>query len=363
MTRVLLDGEYRGVELVHVPTRFSGSLNEMGKPRPKKLIELVSLVRRVARVQRRLRPEVLYYVPAPPALAPVIRDLILLNLVRRHFRFTIFHFHAGGVSGYRERLYPWLRPAFDRAYRRPDAAVLTSRGAPDDATALDAVSTWVVHNGIPDPPPARSTGAASGGLPRILYLGLVSQEKGIFTLLEACRRLRAEGVDFALDIAGPFADSRVEQETAHVARSGPLSDTVEVHGAIEGPAKWPLFRSASVFCFPSAHPSETFGITMIEALACGLPVIAANRRGAPEIVAHGVTGLLFEPGDAADLASCLARLLASPELCASMGVRARLRYEQAFTEDRFRAAMQQVFDTLSKEQSRQRAEVAGGEAW
>lgn len=85
-----------------------------------------------------------------------------------------------------------------------------------------------------------------------------------------------------------------------------------------------LYQAASICVVPSLW-EEPFGLVALEAMACGRPVCAARTGGLAEIVVDEETGLLFERGDAADLARCLERLLADPALAARMGAAGRRR--------------------------------------
>ena len=90
-----------------------------------------------------------------------------------------------------------------------------------------------------------------------------------------------------------------------------------------------LYAMADVFVLPTL--SDTLGIVFIEAMASGLPVVATDIAGAPEVVAHNSTGLLVKPGDAGDLARAITRLLDSPELRLAMGAAGRRKAETEFS--------------------------------
>ncbi|MDT8267517.1 glycosyltransferase family 4 protein, partial [Roseomonas sp. DSM 102946] len=77
-----------------------------------------------------------------------------------------------------------------------------------------------------------------------------------------------------------------------------------------------LFDAHDIYLFPSRY--EPFSLTLIHALACGIPTIASRAGGNPEIVEDGHSGLLFEKGDPADLAEAIARLARDPELRARL---------------------------------------------
>jgi glycosyltransferase involved in cell wall biosynthesis len=88
---------------------------------------------------------------------------------------------------------------------------------------------------------------------------------------------------------------------------------------------------------------ETFGLVVVEAFAAGTPVIASRIGVLPGLVEDGATGLLFEPGDAQDLARKMAWAAANPDEMAQMGQRARARYEAEFTPDRNYAQLISIY--------------------
>jgi glycosyltransferase involved in cell wall biosynthesis len=105
-----------------------------------------------------------------------------------------------------------------------------------------------------------------------------------------------------------------------------------------------LYRRAGVFVMPSYY--ETFGISVIEAMAFGLPVVAANVGGLPEVVEDGVTGILVPPKDSDSLAEALVRLLRDPDLCTRMGRAGRERVRSEFTVDRIVSQTLNVYQSV-----------------
>ncbi len=164
-----------------------------------------------------------------------------------------------------------------------------------------------------------------------LFVGRLSQEKGIHVLLSAWRAL-AEPM--RLKIAGDGPLQGLVQEAAAV------DPRIEYLGMLPGDAIRHQMNRARILVFPSIW-YEGLPLTVLEAYATGLPVIAGRIGAMINLVEPGVTGLHFEPGDAADLAAKLAFTCQNPQPVAAMGRRARDRYLADYTaESNYRKLMQ-----------------------
>jgi glycosyltransferase involved in cell wall biosynthesis len=117
---------------------------------------------------------------------------------------------------------------------------------------------------------------------------------------------------------------------------------VELLGHVAWQQLGELYRRASIFIMPSYY--ETFGISIVEAMAFGLPVVATNVGGIPEVIEDGVTGLLVPPGDSQALAETTLRLLRDPGLRECMGRAGRERVMAEFTVER---VMKQTLDVYT----------------
>jgi glycosyltransferase involved in cell wall biosynthesis len=158
-----------------------------------------------------------------------------------------------------------------------------------------------------------------GGSQLILSVGRISHEKRLSVLLDAFAQVRAGCPQARLLVVGD-GPAREELELS-------APPDVRFLGELRGVELANVYAAADVFCFPST--TDTFGQVMLEAAASGLPVVAAATGGASELVAHGETGLLVRPDDAAALAAALTQLLDDGVLCERLGaeglVRARRR--------------------------------------
>jgi 1,2-diacylglycerol 3-alpha-glucosyltransferase len=149
----------------------------------------------------------------------------------------------------------------------------------------------------------------------IIYVGRIDKEKRLDVLLRAVANLPAD--DWQLALVGSGRNVSVYTELAE--SLGLLSSGKAIFtGRVPGEDLPDLLNGAEVFAMPSE--AELQSIATLEAMACGLPVIAANARALPELIEDGINGLLFEPGSPEAAAGALQRLLASPQLRAEMGL-------------------------------------------
>jgi glycosyltransferase involved in cell wall biosynthesis len=178
---------------------------------------------------------------------------------------------------------------------------------------------------------------------RILFVGMLSESKGLLDLVEACGRLSACGVPCRLEIMGaPESDEFIARLRARIVDLN-LAHHVHFLGVLTGPEKFAAYAGSDVFCMPTFYERETFGIVFVEAMACGLPVVATRWRGVPSVVDDGETGFLVEPHDFNAVADRLAHLATSPQLREQMGVAGRNKFLREFTLPRHIERMRRVF--------------------
>jgi glycosyltransferase involved in cell wall biosynthesis len=195
---------------------------------------------------------------------------------------------------------------------------LVSRGIPASAIT-------VIHNGVdvgaltPDP-------AARSPMPRFAYLGRLKRYKQVDLIVQAFARLAHPAA--TLDIAGTGDDrARLEQ----LARSLDLGDRVRFLGFVTEQEKLALLRAAWAMVFTSSK--EGWGITNLEAAACGTPVIASDSPGLRDSVRHGETGYLVPHGDVQALATAMRAIADAPDLVTTLGRRGRA-FAETFTWER-----------------------------
>ena len=189
----------------------------------------------------------------------------------------------------------------------------------------------------PDP------GIREGSGSYALFVGRLSPEKGLFTLLRAWQHLKA----IPLKIAG---DGPLMGEVKVFLRKQELS-SVEVLGHCTREKVLRLMKGARFLVFPSEW-YEGFALTIVEAFACGVPVLASRLGVMAEIIEDGRTGLHFKPGDAEDLKSKVEGAWRHPEQLQAMGRAAREEYEQKYTAERNYQRLMEVYQLAIERRQR-----------
>ncbi len=307
---------------------------------------------------------------APETLRPVLgafnRNLAMAadpgeaDLVHCHTWYT----HLGGVVMAQaanvplvvtvhslEPLRPWKREQLGGGYElsawverqamhQADAVIAVSQSARQDVLdhfQTDPERIHVVHNGIdvaafaPDPGHDRLDRlGVDHRKPYVLFVGRVTRQKGIETLVEAIPDL-SDGIGVVLAAGQPDTpdiEAEVERGIAAAQAASPRRPIHWIREQLDRPTLRQLYTHAAVFACPSVY--EPFGITNLEAMAAGTAVVASRVGGIPEVVLDGVTGVLVEADDPPTLAAAINDLVADPRRKTAMGEAGRIRATEQF---------------------------------
>ncbi len=300
-----------GIEVARTGTRHSFAL--LGR----------SAVRRAIRAER------------PDVIVEDINKLPLFLAGTTALPFCAIVPHLFGETAFEEA--PWPMAATVWAAERPLASAYRrawfhaiSESTRDDLVArgVPPPRVRVIHPGVDG---ARFTPAPDGrraGAPAFLYVGRLKRYKGIALAIRALALARGRRPELSLGIAGA-GDHRPALE--RLAAELGLGGAVHFHGFVGEAEKIELMRRAWANLFPS--PKEGWGITVVEAAACGTPSIASDSPGLRDSVRHGETGYLVPHGDVDALARRMLELAETPALVAALGAGAR-RFAEGLTWER-----------------------------
>lgn len=257
---------------------------------------------------------------------PVVgRDRRPATVVHVHGPLVMFA-HALGWPERDSDLYREGAAMEGECLRRADAVYASSRASAGWVArhhGLDAGAIPVLHAGVEL---ERFTpGGAKAPDPTIIFVGKVARSKGADTLVEAALALAPRLPGLTVELVGRGEPELVE-ELARRARAAGYPDLVRPAGFVPRETLPDRLGRAWVLAAPSRYEGGP-GFVLLEAMACGLPVVAGAEGGMGEAFEAGAQGLLVPPGDAPALAAALEPLLADRALREGMGAAARRHVE------------------------------------
>lgn len=277
------------------------------------------------------------------ALAPtvtVVRASLLAMAGRARGASVIVHAHGGEIRA-------WLTTPFRKSLMRlamqPATRVVAVWTAGEKAlrAVLRAGQVQLIDNGVPLTEPARPD--TPGRSPRVLYVGLLAARKGVLDLLAASAILRTRGVDHELWLVGGTPDE------------GPAAEA-EVRAGLTGgerllgrrpPEEMPeAYAQVDVFCLPSWY--EAMPLSVLEAMAAGLPVVATDVGDVSRAVADGETGAVVPTRAPEALADALQPLLVDPALRRRMGTAGRERAAELFSSEATARAVSALYADVTR---------------
>jgi len=175
----------------------------------------------------------------------------------------------------------------------------------------------------------------------VLMMGRLGERKGTYDLLAAIPQVLARCPHTRFVLAG---DGDLERCRALVAAQ-PWRDRVVIPGWTSGDARLRLYREADLFVLPSYNEGLPMGI--LEAMSFGLPVVSTPVGGIPELVEHGRSGLLVQPGDVPALGDAICDLLSDVNRLAAFGQHAKNIVDNRFELGRIAARFGHLYGALS----------------
>jgi len=292
-----------------------------------------------------------------PVLPGLVRALRGLDLIHLHYPFILGAEMARAaaalyhtplvISFHNDLIGDGARAAILALYQRASGALTVSGAARICAVSLDHYYASNLGHALEDRrelavelpngvdvehfnPSGPAADLAAYGIPSstkvVLFVAALDRAhhfKRLDRLLQAARHLPP---DVWLLIVGD-GDLRAGYEQE--ARALGLAERTVFVGSVEHEAMPPFFRGAHLTVMPSTPP-ESFGLVLVESLACGTPVVAANIPGVRTVVEHGSDGLLVDADNPADLAAAIQRILADDTARQAMGQRGRAKVQTRY---------------------------------
>jgi glycosyltransferase involved in cell wall biosynthesis len=271
------------------------------------------------------------------------RSLMIGERVARQLDLPlIYHVHSpvgrDSTRGLRNRLNQWIET---RSLKRADRMICVSQSIANYMQGLghDAQRIAVVHNGVRRSGKRNSRPMANERW-TLGTVALFRPRKGTEVLLDAIAELASRQIDVGLRAVGPFETEKYEREIMKRVEQLGIGDRVHWTGFSRDVES--QLGEMDLFVLPSLF-GEGLPMVVLEAMAIGLPTVASSVEGVPEAIRPGVEGLLFEPGNANDLADKIESMAKARFDWASMSRAAQQRQREHFSDSSMARGVSEVY--------------------
>lgn len=247
----------------------------------------------------------------------------------------IVSLRGGDVPGFDpslNRIHQWIRPLRRRILREAHTIAANSRSLADRAEKADHFPVKVIPNGVDGDTfkPKIKPRQNQEQILRVVFVGRLQEQKNLSLLIQQMSQIKKiagqlEG-SFEFHVVG---DGPLRAELQEYARSLEVDKAIVWHGWLRKPELLAIYQNVDCYVSPSLF--EGMSNSILEAMACGLPVVAARIPGNDELIVHEKTGILFDLKQPDQLGLVLKKLKQNPELVRTMGNAARQRALNSFS--------------------------------
>jgi glycosyltransferase involved in cell wall biosynthesis len=330
-------------ETDYINLAISDKLGQIGKYQIGKFYRLIKLMGSFLSMVLRKKHD-LYYITLTAKGSGFYKDFAIVLVLKMMGKKIIYHFHNKGISTLQDSVYKNYLYRF--LFKNTQTILLSEKLYYDIEKYVYLEDVHFCPNGLPQSNgqviPEKSIKKA-GELVNILFLSNMMVEKGFLVLLDACKKLKNEGITFKCDFVGPWTEIRQKDFDKIVSDNG-LEGLVNAHGQQYNEAKEQFLRNADVFVLPTYYNNECFPLVILEAMKYGLPVISTFEGAISEMIVNGENGFVGKQHDSDFVAEKLKYLIENPSELARMSAASKRRFSEFYTMDIFEKNIVEILE-------------------
>lgn len=315
-------------------------LNDIGKGGISKIITFIKQLYTIYKNVKNYNPEACYVTPNAKGGA-FYKDFFVVMLLKILGKKIIIHYHNKGVSSRQD--YKFDNFLYKLFFKDIKVILLSPQLYSDIKKYVNAKDIYYCPNGIPNT--TSNIEKTKHSTFTILFLSNMIEEKGVWDLLEACKILKEQRVNFNCLFIGKWSDITEEDFKSKIKKLN-LENCVQALGAIYGENKNRYLKSSDVFVFPTYYNNECFPLVLLEAMQHNLPCISTDEGGIKSIIENGKTGFIIQKNNPTELAQKIKILIDNPNLCIEMGKLGKKKFLDEFTLNKFEGNIKDILLNL-----------------
>ncbi|MCD4671764.1 MAG: glycosyltransferase family 4 protein [Anaerolineaceae bacterium] len=299
------------------------------------------------------------YLSIAPSKAGFLRDFLFINFAALFKHKFVLQYHGGGYDSFYNNSNPLLKLLIRFTLKKADILILLSEYLRNQFYFLpfERPKQIVVQNCISKESKVsfKSRVRKVGEPISVLYLSNLIDSKGYFDLFESIILLRKMGIDVAANFCGAFMtveDTPESISNTHreifikAVNDQSLNGSIRYFDVVSGQQKEQIINESDIFVLPTYYIYEGLPISIIEAMASGLPIITTEYRGIPSLVNDGVNGFFVPPKSPQKIAEYIKFLYENPSEYNRLSLQSLEMFNSSFTVDMVQEKMISVFQSL-----------------
>lgn len=327
-------------EIVHLDSRFTSSSKDLGVVTLHKIWLLFGYLKKLLALLCFNKLDMVV-VSTTAFFKPFLKDALFIWLSRLCGKPVSAWLHNDPDMFLHWR--PWQQKFGALTFARLDFLIIISEKLVTRCPSwCDRTKIFVLNNGVDIPEdiaPEEGKKLDRGG---ITYLSSMDEAKGWVVLLRAAVILAKRGILLNLNFYGPAAvdpdsglvstNERIHEKMAEAQAEGVMA---QWYGAVTGDEKWKALTAASLFVFPSHSAREAFPLAVLEAMGCGLPIVATNVGGVSDVLVGEQAAFVVEPNNDVALADAIERIMVDEDLRLRLSMANRASYLENYSINRY----------------------------
>ena len=272
------------------------------------------------------------------------KDSLIVMLIKFFGVKLVYHFHNKGVSANQHK---WLNDLlYQQVFINTEVLLLSKYLYPDIQKYVSKDCVHFCPNGIPEPQleTRNLKSETQNSTVELLFLSNLTESKGVFILLQACKLLKEKKLSFHCTFVGGEGDITKGQFHQQV-KEFELNDMVHYIGSKYGREKEAAFIRADIFAFPTYY--ECFPLVLLEAMLYSLPVISTYEGGIPDIVKNNENGILVPLNDPINTARAIQFLLENDDVRRIFGHEGRKHVNNNFSMESVATKLCKIYENIT----------------
>lgn len=328
----------------YINLALAKELGDIGKRNIKKVDSFIQLLKCIKKNVKDFKPDLCYVTPNAKGGA-FYKDFIVIQLLKTLGCKIVIHYHNKGVIDRQNHFIDNL--LYKHFFRGIKVILLADTLYNDIKKYVPRERIYICPNGIPENQ-SNVNPNTHNTPPHLLFLSNLLINKGVFTLLDACKIIKEKGYDFICNFVGGETAEINSITLKNELTTRGLNKQVKYLGRKTGLEKEKCFQTSDIFILPTNN--DCFPLVLLEAMQHQLPCIASNEGGIPDIIEDNQTGFIIEKNNPNILAEKIIKLLNNNNLRKQFGENGRNKYIKEFTLKQFEYNLKDIFiDYLSNQ--------------